>query len=64
MPLLGASVTDSSIYCDYTYNQRVMIRVKAAETEDGGGEYMLVAADDNIGLYNYTTRQWVGQLSW
>ena len=41
-----------------------MIRVKAAETEDGGGEYMLVAADDNIGLYNYTTRQWVGQLSW
>lgn len=37
-----------------------MVRVRSV----GGGEYMLVAADDTIGLYNVDTKVWVGKLPW
>lgn len=60
VPLLGESAENSTVYCDDSFDQRVIIRVKSV----GGGEYMLVAADDSIGLYDYATRTWVGKLSW
>lgn len=60
MPVLGASAESSTVFCDYTYDQRVMVMVSSA----GGGQYMLVAADDSIGLYDTKANTWVGKLSW
>lgn len=47
------------VFCDYTYNQRVMVLVSST-----GGKYMLIAADDSIGLYDVIAGTWVGRLSW
>ena len=69
MPALGDSAESATIYCDDSYDQRVMIRVKSIGGGEymlvaSDGEYMLVASDGNIGLYDVGSSLWVGQLSW
>lgn len=37
-----------------------MVRVKSAS----GGEYILIASDESIGLYDTGSRTWVGSIDW
>ena len=57
---VGSKTKQAEIFCDYDYSQRVSVRVVSQE----GDDYMLVASDDRIGLYNRTSKSWVGSIDW
>ena len=57
VPAVAGEATAASVYCDDTYDQRVMVQVSGP-----GGRYMTVAADQYMGLYDNDGTSWVWQL--